>query len=357
MGVVGLFGVADRYLGAAPEPSIAAVHFSHKDHAGYGIDTTDAKKCQVCHSIDAKGNVQAPAALGHAPCLQSGCHAESFLKISKTNAESKDAKRVAEYQKASAFCLGCHDQVPWAWKKPTTRVTQGWLNQREHHVEMAKSSSSTMDHFSHATTAKFKNGTTIGCRDCHSVDKDNKLVKGTPGHAQCLQCHNPTDAIAFTMVECGRCHKDGSRKEFLTQVFAERGIKMNPKFDVETRPGSDVRSCDSAGEDLYKKKKGAAPCFKHETDGHRTTKGSDVQCSECHKIVITPSAWSKGRSFNSIADLHVNKIIGNAFNDSNDMQHAACSGAKSCHKHEAAVQLQTANCTLCHAARTTAEPF
>jgi hypothetical protein len=359
--VVAIFGASVGNLAAqAPDPKVpGATHFTHKDHQGYGVDTQDPKKCGACHSIDAKGTILAPAALGHAPCLTSGCHADTFLKVSKKNSESKDPKIAAEYQKAAGMCLGCHEQVPWPWKKPTMRVLSGWLNQREHHVEMARSAKSSMDHFAHATTAKKKGGEVVGCRDCHAVGADFKLIKGAPGHTQCAQCHNATDSIAFTMGECGRCHQEGSRTEFLRKVFADRDIKMDPKFDVETRPGSDVRACDSGGEDAYKKKKGKAPCFKHETEGHRTQKGQDVQCKACHFIVIDKNGWTKGRTFNSVADLHVNKIIGNAFNDTNDMQHAACSGAKSCHKHEAQVDINSsgAACTYCHAARTKSEPF
>jgi hypothetical protein len=355
-------GVTDARLdadSAAPTPPPVPTHFSHKDHATYGADTTDAKKCGSCHTIDAKGAVQAPASLGHAPCLTSGCHADSFLRITKKNSESKDPRVLADFAKASAFCLGCHEQVPWAWRKPTMRVLQGWLNQREHHIEMAKSATSNMDHFAHAVLARNKAGQRAACRDCHVVGNDFALVKGTPGHAQCLSCHNPTDNVAFPLAECGRCHVSGSKEEWLRKVVEANGVKLNPKFDVLKRPGTDVYSCGSQAEDLYKKQgKKSKFCFRHETEGHRTAKGADVQCEQCHFVITKKNEWG-GRAYNSIADLHLNKVIGNPNGNVRDPQHEACSGSTSCHKHQAQVDLNSAgsDCSHCHAKRTKEEPF
>jgi hypothetical protein len=356
LGVVVCVGLADTPAQTpAPASTIKPAHFKHSDHAGYGVDTTDAAKCKSCHTIDAKGNVLAPAAQGHAPCLQAGCHADTFLMISEKNqAKAQKDKAFAEqFTKASAFCLACHEQVPWAWKKPTTRVLQGWLNQREHHIEMAKSSLSNMDHWAH-TQAKKKDGTQVGCRDCHAVGADFKLLKGSPGHTQCAECHSPTSGVAFGMSECGRCHKEGSRDEFLRKVLAERGKELKDK-DVASRPDADVRACDSAGEDAYKKKGRKVPCFRHETKEHREdAKGGGVQCKQCHWIVVDKARWGDKRSYSSLADLHLNKIIGDKPNDSRSMQHEACAG---CHPHTSQVKLRGGNCQYCHVERTVPEPY
>jgi hypothetical protein len=345
-----------------PEPS----HFSHQDHLQWGIDEAAMKQCKTCHSIDAKGMVLAPAAQGHAPCLKSGCHgddplkaeAPSFFAISEKNAKSTDPAVQKAFDRAAAFCLGCHEQVPWAWKKPTTRVLQGWVSQREHHIEMAKTATSRMDHWAH-TQAKMKNGEQVGCRHCHQVDKDHKLMVGAPGHPQCMQCHNADDKITFAMTECGKCHKSGSQKEWLEEEVRARKRDGKAK-DFLSRPKSDVRACDSRGADETKKRPTPKnfKCFKHETKEHRTdTAGEDVQCKKCHWIVTSdPKLWrpDKGLAWSSLADLHLNKVIGDPFTKDRDQQHKACGGS-GCHG-----KIETGGktpCQLCHAERTQQEPY
>ncbi|HEU0031822.1 MAG TPA: hypothetical protein VFQ53_14390 [Kofleriaceae bacterium] len=339
-------------------PAVEAKHFSHAEHKKRGVDTESPDKCQNCHSIDAKGQVLAPAAQGHAPCLSANCHATEFLAVGEKARKAKPA----DFQKASGFCLGCHAEVPWPWKKPTLNIIHAWRNQREHHVEMP--------HFLH-TQMKGKDNQQIGCRSCHVVEeKTFKLAVGRPGHAECATCHNAKDFPEHTMLHCGNCHKAESRQDWLTRVLTERHIKIDPKKGIEgSRPGSDVRACDSAGQaDFDKKKKRKTPCFKHETEGHRTTKDAkDVQCAQCHFAIGDRSRWG-GRTLESIEDLHTNKIIG-VFDDKatkaacsgqNDSQHAACSGGTACHTHKRQVDLACAesNCTLCHANATSKnEPF
>ncbi len=354
--IVAIFGaVFAQPQPVAPDESVdEGSHFMHGNHKEplkkVGIDVTNPAECKKCHSLDSAGKVMAPAAQGHAPCLQSGCHGSDFLLISK---KSEQAKPQA-FAKAKVFCLGCHPTVPWAWKKPATLVIQAWHNQREHHVEMP--------HYAHTQMTK-KDGSKVGCRDCHVVNAKFELAVGAPGHAQCAQCHNKTDYPEHTMDQCGACHQPGSRDNFIAAALKARpDLKVDPRKDIEgSRPGSDVRVCGSDGKSRFDKKtKRKTPCFKHELPGHRMTNDKqDVQCGACHFIVTKKEAWTKNRSFETVIDMHLNKIIGNAFNDTRDMQHQSCSGANSCHRHEQAVNINSvdANCTLCHATRTKNEPF
>ena len=366
LAIVVVFGVVPAQ--PTPPEAIEPSHFSHADHMSYKtakgevVDTRDPKNCGTCHSIDAKGAIKAPAAQGHAPCLQSKCHgddplstdAPSFFAISQKNSTSTDPNMQKAFKVASAFCLGCHQQVPWPWKKPTARILDGWVNQREHHIEMAKSPSSTMDHYAH--TQLKRKGQPVGCRDCHAVDAEFKFIKGAPGHTQCQQCHNATDNVAFTMAECGKCHKAGSRDEWLTELY-QNNVDDKKPLDVKARAKTDIFTCNSQGQQqLAKKGKKAQHCFKHETKEHRTdNKGADVQCRTCHWIVTDTKAWKiAGKSYSNLADLHVNKIIGDPTKSEMDKQHAACA---SCHPHKAQVELATAQCQYCHAIRTSKEPY
>jgi len=349
-------------------------HFLHEVHKPYlaqiKVDVDDSAQCKVCHSLEPDGAVKAPAAQGHAPCLRSGCHASDFMAVS----ESMKTAQPQVFRKAATFCLGCHPTVPWPWKTQKTLVLQSWRNQREHHIEMAgqpNGESHGMDHYGHITLAKKKDGKAVVCRDCHVVGNDFKLAPHTPGHQQCMQCHTP-GGNAFALSECGRCHKSGGREEWLKGVLNAAKVKIDADDIDGSRPKSSVRACDSQGNAVADKKfKRKTPCFKHETSGHRMLNNNqDVQCAQCHHMISDEKNWA-GKSYRTIADLHINKIIGTAGEevgvvskcsgrpDKNDAQHAACSGAGSCHEHQRQVDLACPDkkCTLCHAQRTNEEAF
>jgi hypothetical protein len=299
---------------APPAPAVAAKHFVHADHKARGVDVD---RCEGCHSIDAKGQVLAPAARGHAPCLEARCHASFFLAVGEPARQAN----AAQFAKASAFCLGCHEVVPRPWQKPATRIIKSFEASREYHVEL--------NHHEHTTRAK-----AAGCRGCHVVDdKSFALVAGTPGHAQCATCHNQKDNPAFTMKACGNCHQRESRTAYLQQ----HGITGN-------RPKTDVRACDSEGHAQVQQRKGKqVPCFKHERVEHRTLAGNPVQCVSCHFIVGDASKWD-GRRYQTLADLQINPIIWNA----KDQQHESCGKVAACHKRDVD-PVSGANCALCHA--------
>jgi hypothetical protein len=277
-------------------PAVAPKHFSHAEHKPRGVDVD---KCASCHSVDAK------------------CHATDFLAVGDQARKANSA----QFVKSSAFCLGCHETVPWPWKKPTTRVLKSFENAREHHVEM--------NHYEHTRRTK-----AAGCRGCHVVDeKSFALVAGTPGHAQCGTCHNAKDYPDFTMKSCGNCHQAESRASYLRNL----GIDEN-------RAKTDVRSCGSEGHAQVQKRAGRPmPCFKHERVEHRTLNGTPVQCVSCHFIVGDKPKWAK-RRYQTLADLQVNPIIWNA----KDQQHESCGRVAACHKRDVD-PVSGARCNLCHA--------
>ena len=307
---VGAVAFGDPQHPQPPAPS--AKHFSHADHAkrDVPIDT-----CETCHSVDAKGAVLAPAAKGHSPCMNVACHANDFLAAGKKTQTADPAK----FAKASAFCLGCHDQMPWPWKKPTTNAAKASFQlEREFHVEM--------NHYEHTQKAAQAGES---CRGCHVVDAASfALVTGTPGHAQCVQCHNTKDFPDFSMDKCAVCHDKPARATYF----------------AASRPKTDVRACGSEGaaalETKHKKK---VPCFRHERAEHRTLDGQPVQCATCHYMVGDQSKWA-GRRYQTLKDLHTDAIIDN----SGDRQHASCGRTAACHKADVNT-VAGAKCQLCHA--------
>lgn len=313
----GAVALAQPNAGKAPAPAPAsapaatAKHFSHADHKARGVNV-DA--CQTCHAVDARGQVLAPAARGHAPCLDTQCHAADFLAVG----EKVRAKEPARFAKASAFCLGCHDSVPAPWQRPAVRVLEG---SREHHVEM--------NHHEHTVRAK------ADCRGCHVVDdKSFALAAGTPGHAQCGTCHVAgASPPVFAMKECGACHQREPRADYLRRL----GIAGN-------RPKTDVRACGTEGHAQLEAKLGRkVPCFKHERAEHRTLGGKPVQCASCHFIVGEKAQWGR-RRYVSLADLQVNPIIWNT----RDQQHESCGRVAACHQRDVD-PVSGAQCNLCHA--------
>jgi predicted CXXCH cytochrome family protein len=298
---------------AAPTPAAPpAAHFSHDAHGQRGIKIDS---CESCHALDDAGNVRAPAAKGHSPCLASNCHAADFVAVG----DKMKAKDPGRHAKARTFCLGCHDQVPAPWTKPAANAVKASFQiHREFHVEM--------NHFEHTQLAA-KAGDQ--CRTCHIVDGSSfALVVGTPGHAQCLGCHNAKQMPAFTMNKCGLCHDKPARAAYF----------------AASRPKTDVRACGSEGAAaLEAKLKRPVPCFRHERAEHRTLDGKPLQCSACHYMVGDKARWG-GRRYQSLKDLHTEAVIDN----SGDRQHASCGRTAACHKAE--VNLAGASkCNLCHA--------
>ncbi|HEX2688426.1 MAG TPA: hypothetical protein VHN14_17470 [Kofleriaceae bacterium] len=295
---------------ASPTP--AATHFSHADHAqrGLAIDT-----CETCHGVDAKGQIAPPAALGHAPCQSAPCHATYFVSIGDKTRKADPAR----YARATAFCLGCHDSKdgapPAPWQKPTTGAAlASFQYEREYHVEM--------NHFAHTQRAE--------CRSCHIVDaKTFALITSTPGHAQCVACHNPQKFPAFTMDKCGLCHATPARTEFFGG----------------TRPKVDVRACGSEGQAAFEARaQHAVSCFRHERAEHRTADGQSLSCAACHYMVGDKTRWGK-RRYQSLRDLHTEAIIDN----SQDRQHKSCGQSTACHRADVDAARPGAKCALCHA--------
>ena len=274
-------------------------------------------KCDGCHAVDAKGQVSAPAALGHAPCLSARCHAADFVGIGEKGRKA-DPER---YAKSVAFCLGCHDSKdgspPRPWAKPTVGAAlRSFQYEREYHVEM--------NHYEHAARSE--------CRTCHVVDeKSFALAASTPGHGQCVNCHNPQKFPDFTMARCELCHDKPARAEYF------KG----------SRPKIDVRACGSEGHAaLEAKLKRAVSCFRHEREEHRTVDGKPLQCAACHYMVGDKKAWG-GRRYQSLRDLHTEAIIDN----SKDREHQSCGRTAACHQADVDAGRTAARCSLCHAER------
>ncbi|MBA3394252.1 MAG: hypothetical protein H0T89_16510 [Deltaproteobacteria bacterium] len=317
-----LSSVVFAQTAVAPAPG-EPKHFLHADHAKRGVDVGT---CETCHRIDPSGKILAPAAQGHAPCLQAQCHASDFLAVGTSE---KTRKTGPAFDKASAFCRGCHEKVPWPWKKASTRVLPSFTASREYHVEL--------DHFAHAVKANDK-GTS--CRGCHVVDNTSfALAVGAPGHAQCVSCHNAKDFKDFTMGQCGLCHQAPSREAYFKQQLTERGISKRP-----SRPATRVRACGGEVHTQLAKKNPKTPCFKHERIEHRTetgkADGAPLQCAKCHYLVADKAL---GKNYQSLVDLRVRPIIDN----DKDRQHASC-GRSGCH-HESQVKAATCAESFCHA--------
>jgi len=301
-------------IGAVAAAAPAPAAFSHRDHAEHDVAIA---RCETCHAVDPKGQVVAPGALGHAPCLSAGCHAKDFIA---TGAAARKADPAA-YAKATALCLGCHasqDGTPPApWSKPAaSAVLESFRYEREYHVEM--------NHFEHTGRAGGD------CRVCHVVDaRSFALVRSAPGHAQCVTCHNPAKFPQFTMAMCGLCHDKPARAEYFQG----------------TRPKVDVRACGSEGQAaLAARGKHAEGCFRHERAEHRVQGGEPVQCAACHYMIGDQTRWGR-RRYQTLLDLHVEPVIDNA----QDREHKSCGRTGACHKADVDVARTGARCSLCHA--------
>lgn len=338
-------GVEDKRPAPTPVPTddIGDRHtkFDHNLHA----DTSkmprvvvDSEKCTSCHASDERGNLTLPGTagqqqkldmpicnprrgrltrpgqVGHQPCLDSGCHVRDFLSTGdKAKRESPD-----RYQKAAAFCAGCH-----AGKNPPTSDSQPTVgniycdnDSPDHHIEL--------NHLRHAEKAK--------CRDCHVVGDDYRLLLRRPNHEECANCHNGKNISPMSY--CRTCHlAPGPGEYFLPRDYD----------DV-------VRACGSPEHLRRARRRGKDPsqisCFKHETREHRFRGDEPLQCSQCHYMVANRKFWSSKQRYESLRDIRSARLIDNR----RDRAHSkACGGDKGCHARDVDDSSGgSEKCTLCH---------
>ena len=301
----------------------------------------DSEKCTGCHASDEKGKLTLPGTsgkqlkldmpacdpqrgkltkpgqVGHQPCLDSGCHVRDFLATGdRTRRESP-----RRYQKAAAFCAGCH-----AGKTPPTSDSQPTVgniycdnDSPDYHIEL--------NHLRHAGLTE--------CRNCHLVGADNALQLNKPNHLECASCH--TGKEAKPMSHCRTCHASpGPSGYFAARAKSTRTV---------------VRSCGSPAHLKRAKRRGKNPdqisCFKHETAGHRLKGDAPVQCSQCHYMVANRKYWSSKYRYESLRDIKRARLIDNR----RDRAHSkACGGSRACHARDVDDSSGgSEKCTLCHA--------
>jgi hypothetical protein len=357
-------------FGAPDAPKLEPAFFRHADHAGYGavVMTGDKKNCKACHGVDAKsGAVAVPGAVGHQPCLASGCHDTWYLSAGMPSDKN--------YVRAASFCLGCHDtpdsKPPKASSKPNA-LFRSFKAEIEFHVEMPGPTdpqpaewNGRGSHFAHSDKTKMR----TDCRSCHIVDQKGLLDESAPGHPQCQPCHTDPkhEHVKVAMEDCEGCHHEGKRVSPFDDQSSRHG-KDNPdelKEPTTAQHATSVRSCSSeAFLNIAKKAKHPEklPCFRHERPEHRfrdyssATPKDAVQCDQCHFMVNDDKVWGnvgakigKKVQYFSLDDIHKFPIIANSMNE----EHQACgAGQKGCHSRDIPSQ-GSGRCELCHAGQQT----
>lgn len=213
---------------APPPPPVPK--FSHETHAK--LPGQKLADCSTCHQAQADGSPAKPGAVGHKPCMTSGCHLE------------KGAKGGGFLDKNPRLCLGCHESGANFKKNPASRVFKD-NPKPEHFVEF--------DHAAHMDRKGPDGSAGNLCTNCHWIDKTTFRAVANPGHPQCAQCHGKEGGMA----KCATCHQEGAKAAHFAKPRA--GVRM---------------------------KKGA---FSHEHVGHRfydrDRKEKPIQCSTCHPKV------------------------------------------------------------------------
>lgn len=319
-------------------------HALHADASKMPRVVVDSEKCTTCHASDERGNLTIPGTsgkqekmdmpicdrqrgkltrpgrVGHQPCLDSGCHVSDFLATS--DAAKNEAP--ARYQKAVAFCTGCHagSSPPTSDSQPTAGNIYCDNDSPDYHIEL--------NHLRHAEKTE--------CRNCHLVDQNNALQLNRPSHLECATCH--TGKNRTPMSYCQMCHLAPGPAEY---------------FQPRDYDGV-IRACGSPEHLRRAKRRGKDPglisCFKHETKEHRFkgSKGSKgeepLQCSQCHYMVANRKYWSSKYRYESLRDIKSARLIDNR----RDRAHSqACGGDRGCHKRDVDDSSGgSEKCTLCH---------
>ena len=360
--------VASSGAPADSTPVLEPVFFKHGDHEGYGVKMKD--NCAACHAVDKNGTVAVPGANGHQPCQTSGCHNTWFLSAGMPTDKN--------YVRAASFCLGCHDTPDGKAPKPSAKavaVFRSFKAELEFHVEMPgpddPDTHGVGSHLAHSD----KKSTRQDCRSCHIVQKDGLLEPGTPGHGQCVVCHDPEDRkkgnVKVSMEMCDKCHRSGARQSpwetGLSGAGSRHGDDKLETVNQKTTAthATSVRSCNSEAFQhiaALSKHPEKLPCFKHERPEHRfrdysaSAPKDEVQCSQCHFMINDDSTWGAVSAkvghkvqYFSLDDIHKNPIISNSMNE----EHQACgSGKTGCHSKDIPDR-GAGRCELCHAGQET----
>jgi hypothetical protein len=295
---------------------VEPVKFSHASHAALPEKVVRDDNCASCHGDSPKGELVPPGKVGHQPCL--GCHIDAFMATGARTRKSDEAA----WNKATAFCMGCHTAAPQRHEKAKADAVYRLHPKPEYHVEF--------DHFDHV-------GLASGCRDCHEVHP----VLSRPGHAQCASCHG---SQAHAMSACASCHREPGKREY---------------FDVERAPREfRVRHCNSPEHirqaQKLRKTLEEVPCFRHETDQHRFLntdprrrdrweRGEPLQCGHCHFMLEDQKTWKAlGHSYRTIKDIKAAPVMDN----DRDRAHQRCGDQAACHRRD--IDLGAGQCTKCH---------
>lgn len=244
--------------------------FDHRSHLGLMTKDTAltaeavANQCTKCHAISSSGSPIAPGQ-GHAPCGDSGCHADEFGAQGAT------------------ICAGCHiGAEPW---RPLHR-DRSYTGPSQFGVA-----------FSHANHAPRGDR---ACATCHPFG-DRVASAGTgagraDGHLGCggTSCHPATGwgAPLASLAECDRCH-----------VVATAALRPKPvsawsvrsQFRHETHAASfavavactschmDVEAAATTLDIAPPRKATCLGCH----DGKTAFKVTGHSCSRCHGVLPT----------------------------------------------------------------------
>lgn len=230
-----------------PRPR-AGARFNHGQHAAL----TDAE-CSACHTLDATGAPRPPA-LDHAPCSDSGCHADEFAATETT------------------ICTACHvGDEPWRplhFDQPPRDTTE-FGSRFPHGKHLAGSTPLIAE----------------PCSYCHlESSKDDEL--GLPhDHTRCsgAGCHDRASESKILRDNCGGCHVAGLISTWSASRAAARWsvrsrFRHAPHTDACVTCHDSVIDTDSLAEIAPPTKQACAPCH----DGGDAFKLTGHSCARCH---------------------------------------------------------------------------
>ncbi|MBI4511449.1 MAG: hypothetical protein HY698_17585 [Deltaproteobacteria bacterium] len=138
--------------------------------------------CARCHASSPAGGLVRPGAAQHAPCDESGCHAQAFFAL------------------PGRMCTLCHGQIVTSHAEGTTPAPyppragpRALASEFSHAVHLSKD------------LLDARLGFHVSCGDCHPrvIEEEGSPL---PGHEACRRCHGGRPSVRPQMEECGRCH-------------------------------------------------------------------------------------------------------------------------------------------------------
>lgn len=254
-------------------------------------------------------------------------------------------------------CAGCHVANPASPHTYKSIDTKTCLTCHPSFVETATIARTqrlalTFSHDLHLNESRTvkQEGYTTGCQRCHGLeDGEQDIIRPTPGHKNCVKCHNKSEAKPTIEADCSGCHATAESQDRLTlarALLAEHYRGGPRQTDIRFTHAAHVpKDADEAMAD--------AAC----DDCHLEARKSDdlasiepmrmADCLECHQGMVKEMA-DRSQRLDRCAVCHVRTRQAVSPFLSSGLERTMAHSPTFARRHEQASLDDDGDCQTCH---------